>query len=364
MPARLAALSLLALILGLPLLGALLAGHAPREFLAFPPPLRIPVNYPRWSWFACAGVAAPFVAFAWAWWRARRERRVSPSEASPLARALKRPFPWWGVVALVLLLACWLLAWTRFAWFEPLQRYTFFPLWLSFIVAMNALTFSRTGTCLMIRAPRAWLGLFAASAVFWWMFEWLNRFVHNWHYLGVEDTGPVDYAVHATLCFSTVLPAVAAVREWIGTHREWETWFAVGPAFSWLARPITGAALIAGGVIGLVATGVWPLQFYPALWSAPLALLLGESILSRRAGAWQEMARGNWRNAAAWAIAGLLCGLCWELWNVHSVAKWIYTVPYVDRGHIFEMPVLGYLGYLPFGIECLLVVERLAVRLR
>jgi hypothetical protein len=25
---------------------------------------------------------------------------------------------------------------------------------------------------------------------------------------------------------------------------------------------------------------------------------------------------------------------------------------------IFEMPVLGYAGYLPFGLECLLVVER------
>jgi len=264
------------------------------------------------------------------------------------------------MVATVWLVAWWAMAWTRLAWFAPLQRFTFFPLWLGFIVTINALTFSRTGTCQMVRTPSAWLRLFAASAVFWWMFEWLNRFVHNWHYLGVEDIGPVGYAVHATLSFSTVLPAVAAVREWLGSHLEWENCVAVGPAFWALERPFTGAALIAFGICALAATGAWPMQTYPALWAAPLALLLGESIWSRRAGAWQQIARGNWRDAAAWAIAGLLCGFCWELWNVHSAAKWIYTVPYVDRGHLFEMPVLGYLGYLPFGIECLLVAERIS----
>jgi hypothetical protein len=45
------------------------------------------------------------------------------------------------------------------------------------------------------------------------------------------------------------------------------------------------------------------------------------------------------------------------LWNWHSLAKWVYTVPGVERWHIFEMPLLGYAGYLPFGLECLIVTE-------
>jgi hypothetical protein len=35
----------------------------------------------------------------------------------------------------------------------------------------------------------------------------------------------------------------------------------------------------------------------------------------------------------------------------------VYHVPFVQRFHIFEMPLLGYAGYLPFGLECLAVAE-------
>ena len=56
--------------------------------------------------------------------------------------------------------------------------------------------------------------------------------------------------------------------------------------------------------------------------------------------------------------AALVCGFFWELWNWQSVAKWVYTVPGVQRWHVFEMPLLGYAGYLPFGLECLMIAER------
>lgn len=31
--------------------------------------------------------------------------------------------------------------------------------------------------------------------------------------------------------------------------------------------------------------------------------------------------------------------------------KWKYNVPYVGFLKIFEMPILGYFGYLPFALE-------------
>jgi hypothetical protein len=43
------------------------------------------------------------------------------------------------------------------------------------------------------------------------------------------------------------------------------------------------------------------------------------------------------------------------MWNFHSLAKWIYAVPFVNRFHLFEMPLLGYAGYLPFGLECAVI---------
>ena len=52
-------------------------------------------------------------------------------------------------------------------------------------------------------------------------------------------------------------------------------------------------------------------------------------------------------------MAALVCGFFWELWNYRSLVHWEYSVPFVQRFQLFHMPVLGYAGYLPFGLECL-----------
>jgi len=326
---------------------------------SFPPVLRIPSGYARFSWLACAFVVGPLVAFVASWFFSDRRHAPAPS----LRRVAARGFPSWGWIALAWTVGWWMLAWTRFPWFAALQRFTFFPLWLGFVVTFNALAWRRAGSCLMLRQPRKWMGLFLASAGFWWGFEWLNRFVRNWHYLGVADFGPVLYAVNATICFSTVLPAVTAAREWAGTFPSLEARLAAGPRWPWLDRRATGWVLGLSGAGALLLTGAQPQEFYPALWAAPLALGLAAEILSGKNGLAREVATGDWRRAGAWMIGALLCGFFWEMWNVHSAAKWIYTVPYVDRWHVFEMPLLGYAGYLPFGLECCLVIAWLFGRL-
>ncbi|HVW22459.1 MAG TPA: hypothetical protein VHC86_14690, partial [Opitutaceae bacterium] len=261
----------------------------------------------------------------------------------------RRPWPAWGWAALAWTAGWWVLAWSRFAWFAPLQPFTFLPLWLGFIAAFRALAWRRGAA-----PPRRLAALFAASAGFWWGFEWLDRFTGNWRYLGIERFGPLGYALNATLCFSTVLPAVAAARDWIGTHPRWNARMRSGPAAPWLRHPAAGALLGAGGLAGLFFAGARPAQAYPALWAAPLALAFAAGILGRRPGIWSDLARGDWRRAGSWAAAGLLCGFFWELWNWRSLARWAYAVPYADRWHVFAMPAPGFAGYLPFGLECLL----------
>ncbi len=360
---------LLAACLGLPLLGAWLSGRALEPLLRFPPLLAIPENYPRFSWIAAGLVLGLGLLVVWPWlkrWEALIPTRSERLEDTLLAsRTLhpaslrpstvdSRPFPWWGWLAVAWTLLWWWLAWTRLPWFAWAQRYTFTPLWLGFIATVNALVCRRGRTCLPQRAPGKWMMLFAASAAFWWMFEWLNRFVNNWHYLGAQGIGPAEYAFHASLCFSTVLPAVAGVREWLGTRQRLQSWLSRGPRWSWLPRREVGAILIAGSAASLVLTGAQPAYFYPALWAAPLLLGVGLAVLGGREGWWRGLAAGDWRNAGSWALAALACGFFWELWNLHSLAKWVYTVPFVQRWQVFEMPLLGYTGYLTFGLECAL----------
>jgi hypothetical protein len=71
------------------------------------------------------------------------------------------------------------------------------------------------------------------------------------------------------------------------------------------------------------------------------------------------LARGDWRLVVSSALAALICGWFWEMWNYYSLAKWEYVIPFVHRFQVFEMPILGYAGYLPFGLECAVIAHLL-----
>jgi hypothetical protein len=89
------------------------------------------------------------------------------------------------------------------------------------------------------------------------------------------------------------------------------------------------------------------------LWVSPILIILSLQALAGRTTVLAPLRRGDWRPLVVPAWAALICGFFWELWNYHSLARWTYTVPFVQRFHLFEMPLVGYGGYLPFGIECL-----------
>jgi hypothetical protein len=97
----------------------------------------------------------------------------------------------------------------------------------------------------------------------------------------------------------------------------------------------------------------WPRYFFPFLWLALLGLSEPLCAALGRPGLLASLSRGDWRPAASLAIGALICGGWWELWNYWSYPKWIYDVPFLDFAHVFEMPLLGYTGYLPFGMQLL-----------
>src|SRR5262249_40768053 len=86
-----------------------------------------------------------------------------------------------GILGLLLLAICWPLNWTL-----PGMRtaYLFFPLWLGYILTMDALVFHRTSTSLWTRSRRDFWLHFVASAPVWWLFEIINNRTRNWEYLG------------------------------------------------------------------------------------------------------------------------------------------------------------------------------------
>ncbi len=330
----------------LPVAGAALAGAEPGAFLTFPPRPR-PATPPGVSWPVLGAIlAAVVLAVAPFLIRLLRSRPV------PGPRPSGRRFPVWGWGAAGLVLVAWAVAWGGLGGSPLLQRHAFTPLWLGYIGVVSAWTLKRTGTCLPARRPGVFLGLFPVSAAFWWLFEHLNRFTLNWYYLGLGEHGDWAYFWLATPAFATVLPAVLGTRDLLATFpilasgldRGWEP--PVPP------RKLLASVALAGGALALLGIGWRGEWLYPLLWVGPLLLAWGFQAAAGEATILHPAVRGDWRPFWLAALAGLVCGLFWEFWNSGSLAHWEYAIPYAGAFRVFEMPVLGYAGYLPFGLEC------------
>ena len=342
---------LAAMLLGLPLVGVFLAGYPLARYLEFPPQTRY-VQHASFSWGVFCIYALLILAVVFPLIRKGFQSYQShKTRPAPLTRF---PFPWWGWLGVLSGIVSWILAWCRFSWFAALQPHTFTPLWVAYILVVNGLCFRRTGRCLLTRRTGFFLLLFPVSAIFWWFFEYLNRFVQNWFYIG-GDFSPWAYFWYATLPFSTVLAAVLSTREWLLSL----SWFAKGfnnfrPISLSYVRPGSWLILCIAAM-GLCGIGVWPNYLFPLLWVSPLLIILSLQILFGEKTILSEMAAGDWSRAAAAAGAALVCGWFWEMWNMFSLAKWEYSIPFVNRFQVFEMPLLGYAGYLPFGLECAVI---------
>jgi hypothetical protein len=265
-----------------------------------------------------------------------------------------RPFwqrvPLYGYAGALLNALAWVSSWARVGpW-----PYVFFPLWLGFILALDGINVARTGTSLWRRGHWRFVALFLYSVPFWWTFEALNIPVNNWHYRWDHTYTPLAMALLESLAFSTVLPAVTEMAELIGGLG----WLAgvpnapgaprAGPRVSLrvaLALMLVGVALI---VLSVLA----PYYAFAGVWWCLIFLLDPINNLAGRPSVLGELRAGNWRFFVLWPLAGLCTGFFWEMWNSRALPNWYYTVPLVDgTPHLFAMPLPGYTGYLPFGVE-------------
>ena len=255
----------------------------------------------------------------------------------------------------MLCLINWLLAWQRFSWFWLFQPHTFLPIWAGFILTINAVAVKRSGSCLLLRQPLGFLLLFPASTAFWWFFEYLNRFVQNWYYTGIEGMGPGEYSYYSSLAFATVLPGVLSMIDLLLTFPTMRKGLSRCPQVNWAFSPWISWIIVVLASIGLALIGVFPDQLFALLWLSPLLIILSIQRLTGQRTVLYPLRYGDWRPVVVPALAALICGFFWEMWNTHSLARWTYTIPLVQRFHLFEMPILGYGGYLPFGLICSIV---------
>ena len=241
-------------------------------------------------------------------------------------------------------------------WLLPGMRthLLFFPLWLGYALVVDGLRHWRAGDSILTRDPRLFVALFLLSAPAWWIFELLNWRLGNWEYLGRDQFSDLEYVLLASLSFSTVMPAVLGTAELVRTF-GWIERLGPGPRIAPTHGLLAGAFVLGLAMLGALL--VQPTWFYPFAWTSlvfllePLCAVLGRRALT------SDLARGDWRPWISLWVGGLLTGFFWELWNVASYPKWIYHIPGVGFAKVFEMPILGYLGYLPFALELYLLAQ-------
>lgn len=272
------------------------------------------------------------------------------SRSDPTGGPGMNHFPLVGYVGLVLVGASWALNWGL----EGMRTHLlFFPQWLGYCLVVEALVYRRTGTSLLARSRARYAALFFLSVPVWWLFEGLNHFTQNWIYLGREQFSHGAYFLYSSLCFSTVIPAVFGTAELVASFR--------------LVRSLKqwrGVHLGRGGFWVLHATGwgmlalmiAFPNLFFPFLWLAVFFILNPLNALRGRPSLIRIAASGDLRPLVILGIGALICGFFWEMWNLHSYPKWIYEIPYLEVLHVFEMPLAGYGGYIPFSWELFALV--------
>jgi hypothetical protein len=144
------------------------------------------------------------------------------------------------------------------------------------------------------------------------------------------------------------MPAVFGTAELAGT-------------FTWIRRmkfklrfgitPARLIALFAAGLIMLLLMSIWPIYFFPFVWLSVYLMLEPLNAWLKNRTLLQYISMGNWQPLLALWVGCIICGFFWEMWNFYSYPKWIYCIPFFNFLHVFEMPLLGYLGYLPFSME-------------
>ncbi len=247
------------------------------------------------------------------------------------------------IIGLILIALFWYLNWSSYG---LRTHWGFFPLWLGFAITIDGLVFLRKGTSLFSRNKFAYIGLFLISVPVWWLFELFNQITENWQYVGRENFSDLEYFLLASLSFSTVIPSVFGSAELVSTYIKDKN-------SGWVIEKTNkvGTIFISIGIVMLALLIIFPNIFYVFIWTTVFFLVEGMNIYFNNKSILTFISKGNWKPVFSLGIGCLICGFFWEMWNYYSYPKWIYDVPGVNFLHIFEMPLLGYLGYIPFSLE-------------
>ena len=220
--------------------------------------------------------------------------------------------------------------------------------WTGYILLTDAVTFRIKGqSWLMTHIWKFW-HLLPISVISWLIFEFYNFHMQGWQYVGL----PKSYWMRGITyfwAFSTIFPGLFVTADLLLALR----WFRKcrGKPRPWSI--VTLRVVFSLGLLFLILPLLFPSDYlWAPLWIGMVFFLGPINLMYAPDSLFRDFADGDYERIVALLVGGIICGFLWEFWNFWAAAKWFYTVPTLSGIKIFEMPLLGFLGFPPFALEC------------
>ncbi|MDZ7263203.1 MAG: hypothetical protein ONB16_01370 [candidate division KSB1 bacterium] len=235
--------------------------------------------------------------------------------------------------------------------------------WTGYILFIDALLEKIGGNSYLLHRRQSFLIMLPVSLACWLIFEGYNLHLRNWVYLNLPENMALRMLGYVW-SFITIFPGVlltsevidelkifakVKTRRFVISNTTRYVWMFIGMLF--LIVPLVLPARFAAYLFGLVWMGfIFVID--------PLNLFLGQHSL------FGDLRTGQLSKLLSLFLSGAICGLLWEFWNYWATTKWIYILPFLQHPKIFEMPAAGFLGFLPFAVECyvLWILIRLGIQ--
>jgi hypothetical protein len=233
--------------------------------------------------------------------------------------------------------------------------------WVGYILLLEGVLTIQMGRSPVRSRPHHFALLALASVFIWCVFDWINfYFIHAWDYVGMPPLFLQTLPCYI-LAFGSIVPGMLmsgqillnlGLFNWARSP-QWTL-----PAWAkWLSF-IAGCAML-----------LWPILLPDpitnlTLWTSLVFLLDPINLYLNRPSMFRDWQNGWYGRTLAAFAGGLICGLLWEFWNYYALAKWTYHLPFLgslEHYRYFEMPLLGLLGFIPFGIECWIMWQTLRI---
>ncbi|OGP72674.1 MAG: hypothetical protein A2V86_13405 [Deltaproteobacteria bacterium RBG_16_49_23] len=256
---------------------------------------------------------------------------------------MKKAFPIHGMIGIFLLFISEIFLFKKV---EPFYGWFYCFAWWSYILTLDAIIYRLKGNSLLINRKKEFFLMIPWSVFIWLVFEAANLALENWYYIYLPHSTAERWLGYG-IAYGTVLPGIFETMEFLETLGLFKN--------SSIKKTVISqgghAVLTVLGVFCLLSSVLIPHYFSPLVWVGFIFLLEPFNYCYGARSLLRDIEEGNPRKIYLLLCAGLVCGFLWEFWNFWARSRWVYTVPFFEEMKVFEMPLLGFLGFPPFAVQ-------------